>query len=693
MVNKWLRWTGFRFSHILSFLIAPMNFRRILLLLLAAICIEADKVCAANGPLEDRVARLVSGSVRRADKRLAEIDLALLSLPELYGGPRGSRFGFHSEILPSEDQPDWIQIDLGESLPLDSVVVVPVLLPTRGRSGEGYGFPLRFRIEISNNKAMENSTLIADKTGEDYPNPGSYPVKISTQKAEGRYVRMTSTKHQSEDNGFGWAIEELLVLSGNYNVAANTGRDASSPQQLFPNWSLLRVNDSISRLTYPWDMEPSPTSGHLSAPSKSAIVPKWLVIDLEEEMIIDEIRVIPTTSDDDEVVGGRGFPERLTVSLSNDPDFETLTWSSPSSVNPLGYPWQSPFVRRCGSAKPSRYLRVRSKALFARGALHSFSVSEIQAYANGENVALGKPVRASDQTDRPNAQRWSPEFVVDGYSSTHRIVELPEFIDRIIERGALERERENLLKKRENDIEFASASVTAGVGSLGGIALFGWIWMIVRQRAVRRHDTELLREQIARDLHDDVGSNLAGIVLISEVGSINPQASEELQHDFREIKETARQTSDAMRDIVWLIHVGKDTTRDLWMKMRESVELILGDLKFTLAAEPPDFKSQPIDLQLRRHFFFAFKEALHNARKHAQATSVSIRFEVTPHDVTFKVSDNGTGFDPDGVESLGHGLENLHRRAQRVNGECKIESIPERGTTVTFGGPLNRKNS
>ena len=482
-----------------------------------------------------------------------------------------------------------------------------------------------------------------------------------------------------------------MVLAGNCNIASYTPRSATSNQELFPNWSLQRVNDGINRLSNPHNTNPSPSNGFLSAPSESGQDPKWIVIDLGESLPIEEVRIIPTSSEDSEVVGGRGFPEALALELSNDPDFETTVWRTTKYRHPLGYPWNSAFARTC-NGEPGRYLRVISNKLFARGNLHSLALAEIQAYLGGTNVALWRDVRVSDQTSRNDASRWAPKYLVDGFSSTHRMIELPEYIDLILERGALEHERSQLLRRQEEDIEFALASVTTGAGTIGGVALFGWIWMIFRQRAVRLRDAEKLRKQIARDLHDDIGSNLAGIVLISEVGRSNQEASTEIRDDFREIHETAEHTSDAMRDIVWLIHAGDATTQDLFMKMRESVGLIVGNMDTSIRSSPPSFKSRPIGLQARRHFFFAFKEALNNVRKHAQATRVEVLFELTPHQVTFEVNDNGIGFKPDKVDGSGHGLENFRRRAERVNGQCKMQSIPEQGTTVRFSAPLKYRN-
>ena len=642
--------------------------------------------------LEDRVARLVSPGIRQIDKHLDRIERKLLSLPEPYNGPRGSRFGFHSETIAHQEEPHHLQIDLGKSHPIDSVILVPVHLPTLGSAGEGYGFPLRFKVEVSDS-ASSGFQLLVDHTDRDYPNPGRYPVKLPAEKLSGRYVRVTSTRHVPSKEGFIWAMEEIMVLSGNYNIGSTMQRSATSSQELYPNWSLQRVNDGISRLSNPHNTDPSPSNGFLSAPSASGTDPKWIVIDLGKPLPIEEIRIIPTSSDDPEVIGGRGFPERFIVELSNDPKFETTVWQAgtPSRYS-LGYPWNSAFIRSC-NGKPARYIRVISSLLFARGKRHSFALAEVQAYSGGKNVALWKDVHVSDQTPRADATRWAPKFLVDGYSSSHKLIEIPDYIDLVIEKGKLEHTQDQLLRQQEENIAFALASMTAGTGVIGGIAIFGWIWGSFRQRAVRTRDAEQLREQIARDLHDDIGSNLAGIVLISEAGSNIKGIATEARDDFREIKETAKHTSDAMRDIVWLTHVGNPTTSDLFMKMRESVSLIVGHLETSIQASPPSFKAHPIALQVRRHFFFAFKEALNNVRKHAHATHVQILFEVSPHQVTFVVTDDGNGFDPDYiVDSSGHGLENFRRRAERVNGHYEIKSTPTQGTTVKFSTPLTQKN-
>ncbi len=644
----------------------------------------------ANSAVKDWMARLIKPGIRRTDARISQIDQELSGLPELYTGPRGSRFGFHSETIIEQTEPHYVQIDLGEVRPLDSVVLLPVHLPTLGPEGEGYGFPIRFKIEVSETRTTGFRSL-ANHTEHDFSNPGRYPIKFSALGFQGRFVRITSTKHVPARGGFIWAMEEIMIFAGNYNIAVARPRAASSDQELFPNWSLQRVNDGISRLGNPHEVKQSPTNGFLSARSKSASDPKWIIVDLGQPLPVDEIRITPTSSEDPEVVGGRGFPKSLTVELSNDPKFETTVWRTKKYRHPLGFPWNSALVFRC-NGEAGRYLRLASEELFARGDMHSLAIAEIQAYHKGVNVAFGKKVSVSDQIAKPGHARWSPQYVVDGFSSSSGLVEPPNYIDSIISRGALEDERNQLISRQAANTDLVLTRLTVGAGSVGGIALFGWIWMIFRQRAVRIRDSEKLRKQIARDLHDDIGSNLAGIVLISEVGTTNPDASETARDDFREIQETAAQTAEAMRDIVWLIDTGEATTGDLFMRMRESIELIVGHLETSIDFIPPSPKSRPIGLQARRHFFFAFKEALNNVQKHARATKVRVLFELTPNLVTFEVVDDGVGFEPEKAKGSGHGLKNFRRRANRVNGQLKIDSILYGGTTIRFSAPLNQKN-
>ena len=254
-------------------------------------------------------------------------------------------------------------------------------------------------------------------------------------------------------------------------------------------------------------------------------------------------------------------------------------------------------------------------------------------------------------------------------------------------RGQLEREKTALDAMRLAKYK-TGRKLLLGLGVLLAVsALAGWIWVSLRQRVLIRREAEQLRQQIARDLHDDIGSNLGGIVLLSEIGSQH-SADEDSRSDFETIRQAAEDASSSMRDIVWLIQREPVGLKDFVTRMRQSLRMILKHHDVSMDVEPTEFRERTLSLLFRRHVFLAFKEVLNNARKHAQSSQVAVKVEIEPNCFRFTVQDQGVGFDPETSGTSGHGLGNLKRRASRVSGSIVIDSSPGKGTKVTFEAPF-----
>lgn len=639
----------------------------------------------------ERVARVFSGELRRAEARLDDVAGELASLPRLRATPLAERYGFRSDTLPDANQPHWVQIDLGRLRAIDRIVVVPAHLPDLGAQGEGYGFPLRFKIEVADNAEMRRAATLVDRTGEDVPNPGRFPMNFNFDPVEARHVRFTSTRHVAVEGGFMWALEELTVLAGNRVLTGNRVIQnevlTSGSLELFPNWSRQRIDDSQSALGLPVSVETSPTLGYLSAATRDSLEEKWLQIDLGETYPIDEIRLVAAESDAFEVVGGRGNPRLMMVELSEDGVFSGPMWQQRAGGGELlGYPGGCADILQASGYR-ARYLRIVTKELWSREQQRVFALAEVQVYSGGKNVALGKRVTAKDITDKPASAGWAPEFVVDGFSSKYRLIEYPQYLDLLGQRATLQCERDSLNELRASKVRSTSLVLGYGGASLGAVAIFGCGWMLVRQRTVRRRAVANLREQIARDLHDDIGSNLGGIVLLSQMGSRHCEDTQ-AREDFAAIKDAAEKTSQSMQDIVWLIGRGGVGLRDLVARMRAATEMILGDTTLSLKVDLPDFSDYELSLFFRRHLFFAFKEVLNNVRKHAAATEVEVKIAIVRGNLTFEIRDDGVGFDPERAIGHGNGLANLERRAQRLNGTCRIQSSPGEDARIFFEAPL-----
>ena len=215
------------------------------------------------------------------------------------------------------------------------------------------------------------------------------------------------------------------------------------------------------------------------------------------------------------------------------------------------------------------------------------------------------------------------------------------------------------------------------------VVIIGFAWLAYYVRIARLRELERLRLRIARDLHDDVGANLASMALIAEAMEKQPTFG-----DPADLKKIALHTIDALRDIVWFIDPARDTLGDLISRMRDTAPLLLTALKYDFEAivPNPDINLPPA---FRRNVFPIFKEALHNAASHAHASQLKITLDCRDGVLRLKVKDDGRGFEEKKIIP-GNGLRNLRRRAAEMNGAVRIQTAPGQGTTMEFEAPFPR---
>jgi ligand-binding sensor domain-containing protein/signal transduction histidine kinase len=206
------------------------------------------------------------------------------------------------------------------------------------------------------------------------------------------------------------------------------------------------------------------------------------------------------------------------------------------------------------------------------------------------------------------------------------------------------------------------------------------VYLIYKYRLRRLLELERVRTRIATDLHDDIGSNLTKISIMSEVAQrINGRRQSEMLHSIADI---SRSSVSSMGDIVWAINPKKDSLLELVRRMRSFAEETLGQ-KDILA----DFEARGIsgemrlDAEVRRNVYLIFKESLNNIVRHSRAEKVKIVLEVLKNSLILKITDDGAGFDT-GKNFDGNGLTNMKRRAADLNGELKIFSEPGKGTAI-----------
>jgi ligand-binding sensor domain-containing protein/two-component sensor histidine kinase len=209
-------------------------------------------------------------------------------------------------------------------------------------------------------------------------------------------------------------------------------------------------------------------------------------------------------------------------------------------------------------------------------------------------------------------------------------------------------------------------------------------YSLYRYRVARLVELERVRTRIATDLHDDIGSNLTRISLLSELAKQQSGNGKLLSS----IADIARESVSSMNDIVWAISPQHDRIVDLTRRMRQHAEEVfsLRDIKLDFAAPASDADIH-LPVGTRRDVLLIFKEAVNNAARHSGCSKVAIDFSADHYALHLGITDNGRGFDMRS-ESEGHGLRSMARRASTLGGELTIDSRPEEGTTVRFALPV-----
>ncbi|HUR30376.1 MAG TPA: tetratricopeptide repeat protein, partial [Saprospiraceae bacterium] len=216
---------------------------------------------------------------------------------------------------------------------------------------------------------------------------------------------------------------------------------------------------------------------------------------------------------------------------------------------------------------------------------------------------------------------------------------------------------------------------------IGGLGLFLVLSFFIYRNYQTRQELKLLslRNKIASDLHDDVGSTLSSISIFSQMAQAQ---SKEVIPALETIGESSRKMLDAMTDIVWTINPENDQFEKIIMRMRTFAYELLGakqiEYEFMIDEGASIIK---LPMQARKNLYLIFKEATNNMVKYADADKAMFSIKGNKDKLTMLIRDNGKGFDTTNGFS-GNGLKNMQRRASEIGAQLWIDSIPGAGTTI-----------
>jgi ligand-binding sensor domain-containing protein len=218
--------------------------------------------------------------------------------------------------------------------------------------------------------------------------------------------------------------------------------------------------------------------------------------------------------------------------------------------------------------------------------------------------------------------------------------------------------------------------------SLVAAVILGVLVLAYNYRVARLLEIERLRVRISTDLHDEIGSNLGAIALLSDLVRSGVSMGDKGNDRLIEISRSARQMANDLRDIVWTVNPGFDRLNDIVDRMRTIASTMLGGMPYTFECQDGT-STDRLDMEFRRNILLMYKEVLHNIQKHARATVVRILINEDLGRFAITIEDNGVGFDA-ALPSSGNGLNNLKGRASSIGATLEISSAPERGTRVNI---------
>ena len=183
----------------------------------------------------------VFAGVERADRLYESVTT------DRYLTSSAGTLGYHSAIADAPDTNKWVQVDLGEPRELDEILLYPSHEVFGGHPGPGFGFPVRFRIEVANDADFASATVIVDHSAADFTHPGDATQRVPCRGTRARFVRVTATRLFERTNDWIFALGELVVLADGVNVAALAPVSALDSIEASGAWGKGYLTDLAAR--------------------------------------------------------------------------------------------------------------------------------------------------------------------------------------------------------------------------------------------------------------------------------------------------------------------------------------------------------------------------------------------------------------------------------------------------------------
>jgi len=632
-------------------------------------------------PLAEEWTRWPRARIRQLEAEQDQLLKKISVLPQHDPQFLSDHLGYHSSIVEPDSvgsvSPHQIDIKLSWAPQLDSIALVPAF-KSAAAGVATYAFPRRFKIEVLNEKADEFETVV-NWMEEDFPDPGLYPVFFSGINRQVKHVRITIPQMVQESGAAYFALGEIYMFQQGVDglIGANMTAwgivkvTASGSFTQIPLWDTRNLSDNVQGLGFPLSGERVATEDLVikyedSMPFSGQVK---FILDLGEPRRVGRIDFWPAAAPYGVEVPAFGFPEKISVKVSRDPDFKTARKLEVQSV-------RGNLFSVIGRGTTAQYVHITLEGFHEYKGIPTLGLGEISVSRDDQAISVNCKVAAEGI---PEEYLGQLSRLVDGYSQHRRILPQGEWIKGLAQRRPLDRR----LAVVDRELALARAAwkhtkQRAGIWT-GSIICLGLIGGLVLQRQFRKRGTNKLKWRIARDLHDEVGSDLGSISLA--VGQMKHTVTDaKTEKNLRDLSLLTSEACASLREVVWVVDASTVRLPQLIQKLVERAKQVLDEMELFIEI-PEDCPNCVVSFAFKRHLIMFFKEAVHNCARHSGATQGWVDFSIVDQSLRISIRDNGCGFDP-AATSEGWGLESMKERAEEMGG--KMELIPQVGTGTTI---------
>lgn len=239
-------------------------------------------------------------------------------------------------------------------------------------------------------------------------------------------------------------------------------------------------------------------------------------------------------------------------------------------------------------------------------------------------------------------------------------------------------EAENTVKEKEKQRQILLRNIA--IALIGLLLVFG---VMIRNRyRIRQQVKQLqMRNNIAMDLHDEVGSSLSAIKMLSEIATTQQENKAQTTEILGKIVINATETAEKMHDIIWMINPKQEQMENITDRMERFLLEMCAPKKIRFEFINQYGNDLKLSMQQRKNLLLIFKEAVNNAAKYADPDFIFVHFTYQNKILELLIRDTGKGFDMETIQK-GNGLISMQHRAKELHGILQINSVIEKGTEV-----------